>query len=470
MNRKAIIYVVTLGLFAALMWLILEKGKGLHASVPPVAAQQSVTVTNVAGAVKVEGIFADVVNNLHHPVSVLFLQIISILIVSRLFGYIAQKVGQPSVIGEIFAGIFLGPSLFGMLFPQVSAFLFPVDSLKTLQFFSQVGLVFFMFIIGMELDVAILKKRAQDALVVSHASIVFPYFLGMCLAFFMYERYAPANISFLSFALFMGIAMSITAFPVLARIMQERGITKTPLGALALTCAAADDITAWCILPVVIAIAKAGSASGVLVTIGLSVVYVGIMLYAVRPLLSRLCITYGNKQKTDKAIIALVFVVLLGSAYIAELIGIHVLFGAFMAGVIMPADFNFKHSVTGKVEDVSLLLFLPIFFVFTGLRTQIGLLNQPSLWGVCTIVVFVAILGKFGGSAIAARLVGRSWKDALGIGALMNTRGLMELIALNIGYDLGILTPEIFAIMVIMALVTTLMTGPLLTAIGAMKE
>jgi Kef-type K+ transport system membrane component KefB len=405
-------------------------------------------------------------HNLTHPLAILILQIISIILVSRFFGFIFNKIGQPTVIGEIVAGIVLGPSLMGLFFPEMSEFLFAKASLPNLQFLSQVGLILFMFVIGMELDLKVLRNQAHDAVVISHASIVIPYFLGMGLAYYLYENYAPDNVSFLSFALFMGIAMSITAFPVLARVIQERDLTKTKLGIIAITCAAADDITAWCILAAVIAIVKAGTFVSAIYTIFLALAYVMIMIFAVQPVLKRIGNVYSEKETISKKIVALAFLVLLSSAYVAEIIGIHALFGAFLAGVIMPPNFSFRKIMTDKIEDVSLVLLLPLFFVFTGLRTQIGLLNESHLWMVCGWIVLTAVVGKFGGSALAARFVGQSWKESLSLGALMNTRGLMELIVLNIGYDLGVLTPEVFAMMVLMALVTTFMTGPALDLIN----
>jgi Kef-type K+ transport system membrane component KefB len=378
--------------------------------------------------------------------------------------------GQPSVVGEIIAGIFLGPSVVGYFFPEFSAFLFPTDSQKTLQFLSQIGLAFFMFIVGMELDLEKLKNKAHNALVISHASIIIPFFLGVLLAASIYVEFAPAHVSFLAFALFMGIAMSITAFPVLARIVQERGLTKTPLGAMVITCAAADDVTAWCILAAVIAIVKAGSIVSALFTIGLAAIFVIFMLYVVRPWIRKLSTSIVEKDKISKSVVAIAFFILLMSAYIAELIGIHALFGAFIAGVIMPQNMRFKDLLAGKVEDVSVLLLLPIFFAFTGLRTHVEMLNQGHLWGTCMMVILVAVGGKFGGSALSAKLVGQTWKDSLSIGALMNTRGLMELIVLNIGLDLKILSPEIFSIMVLMALATTFMTGPSLSLINFVSK
>ncbi|MFZ6009733.1 MAG: cation:proton antiporter, partial [Bacteroidota bacterium] len=324
----------------------------------------------------------------------------------------------------------------------------------------------FMFVIGMELDLKVLRHKANDAVVISHASIIIPYFLGVGLAYYLYSDFAPDNINFLSFALFMGIAMSITAFPVLARVIQERDLTRTKLGIIAITCAAADDITAWCILAAVIAIVKAGTVVSALFTIALALAYVLFMIFIIQPFLKKLGNVYSDRETINKTIVAFAFLILLGSAYLAEIIGIHALFGAFLAGVIMPPNFSFRKILMEKVEDVSLVLLLPLFFVFTGLRTQMGLLNEPHLWAVCGIIILTAVLGKFGGSTFAARFVGQSWRESLSLGALMNTRGLMELIVLNIGYDLGVLTPEVFAMLVLMALVTTFMTGPALDIIN----
>ncbi|HOY48687.1 MAG TPA: cation:proton antiporter [Flavobacteriales bacterium] len=460
MRRSFLFYVSIISGAAAAIWYVVKSGKTLESgrpiqSLPKVAAEdlfQNGLDTFLA--------------NIHHPLAILILQIISIIFVARIFGLIFTRIGQPSVIGEITAGIVLGPSLLGMYFPEYSLFLFPVESLGNLQFLSQVGLILFMFVIGMELDLSVLKNKAHEAVVISHASIVIPYTLGMGLAYYIYSEYAPPTVPFLSFGLFMGIAMSITAFPVLARIIQERGLTRTKLGAIAITSAAADDITAWCILAAVIAIVKAGSFMSALFTIGFSLVYVVVMVYLIGPFLKRLGSIYSNRETISKGIVALVFIILLASAYSTEIIGIHALFGAFLAGVIMPPNLNFRKILIDKIEDVSLVLLLPLFFVLTGLRTQIGLLNEQHLWFVCGLVICVAVAGKFVGSALAAKIIGQSWKDSLSIGALMNTRGLMELIVLNIGYDLGILTPTVFAMMVIMALVTTFMTGPSLSFIN----
>lgn len=407
------------------------------------------------------------VHNLTDPLCLLLAQIVSIIIIARIFGWVCTKIGQPTVVGEVIAGIILGPSLVGMYFPEFSAVLFPVKSLGNLKILSQVGLIIFMFVVGMELDLKVLRNQARDAVVISHASIILPFALGMGLAFFIYQSFAPEGVQFLSFALFMGIAMSITAFPVLARIVQERGIQKTSLGTIVITCAAADDITAWCILATVIAIVKAGSFLSSLYTILLAAAYVVFMLKVVRPFLKRVGDLHTSRENLSKPIVGIFFLMLILSAYAAEGIGIHALFGAFMAGAIMPENIKFRNIFIEKVEDVAMVLLLPLFFVFTGLRTQIGLLNDGSLWGITGIIILVAVTGKFFGSALAAKFVGQSWKDSLSIGALMNTRGLVELVVLNIGYDLGVLDPTVFAMLVIMALVTTFMTSPALDLINS---
>lgn len=403
-----------------------------------------------------------IIDALSHPVAIFLLQLIIIIIAAQLCGLFFKKFGQPPVIGEIIAGIILGPSVIGALFPAFNTFVFPAASLGNLQLLSQVGLILFMFVIGMELDLNIIKKKAKSAILISNISIIVPYGLGVGLAFYLKDDYLPAGIPFYAFCLFIGIAMSITAFPVLARIIKDKKLTKTRAGNIAIVSAAINDIAGWCILAVVIALAKAGSIGNSLYTIVFAVAYVLVMLFVIRPLLKTMSTQKTTDEDVKRSTIAIIFIVLLLSAYTAEVIGIHALFGAFMAGVIMPLEWDFRKLIINKIEDVALVLLLPIFFIFTGLRTQIGLLNEPALWGMCGIITFVAILGKFGGSVFAARIAGENMHDSLTVGALMNTRGLMELIILNIGYDLGILNPQIFAMMVIMALVTTFMTSPLL--------
>ncbi|MBC7495343.1 MAG: cation:proton antiporter, partial [Flavobacterium sp.] len=456
--KNGLFYLAITGGFTALIFWIVSQGKLLERGRNIVFQTSEASFWNQ---------FLDsLLHNIKHPLAILLLQIITIITVARIFGWIFKKIGQPSVIGEIIAGIFLGPSLVGMYFPEYSAFLFPAASLGNLGFLSQIGLILFMFVIGMELDLKVLKNKANDAVVISHASIIIPFALGIGLSYFIYKKFAPANIEFLSFSLFMGIAMSITAFPVLARIVQERGIHKTRLGTIVITCAAADDITAWCILAAVIAIVKAGSFTSSLYIILLASVYVAIMLFVVKPFLKKIGDLYSTKDNLSKPVVAIFLITLIISSYLTEVIGIHALFGAFITGAIMPDISKFRNLFIEKVEDVAVILLLPLFFVFTGLRTQIGLLNDVYLWKITGCIILVAVVGKFVGSALAAKFVGQNWQDSLTIGALMNTRGLMELIVLNIGYDLGVLSGEVFTMMVIMALVTTFMTGPAIDLIN----
>ncbi|MBF0648110.1 cation:proton antiporter [Dysgonomonas sp. GY75] len=456
--RNLVFYTSIIGLFSALIYFIVRVGR--H----NLEAKQ-----NVYGLASTTSAWNDFIHHLTEdfgaPVAILLLQIVVILLAVRIFGWICQKIGQPTVVGEIFAGVVLGPSLLGHYFPQVSEFLFPVSSLENIRFLSQIGLILFMFIVGMELNLKTLKNRANNALIISHTSIAVCFTLGVLVAYYLFGNFTHQSTIFLPFALFMGIAMSIAAFPVMARIIHERGINKTPLGATIITCAAIDDITAWCLLAAVIAVVKAGSFASSLFIILLALLYVLAMFKIVRPFLKRIADLQSSNRTISKSVIGVFFLILFLSAYATEVIGIHALFGAFLAGVIMPPNLNFRNLFTEKIEDVSLVLLLPLFFVFTGLRTEIGLLNEPGLWMICGGIVFLAIFGKTMGSAIAARFVGNNWKDSLTIGALMNTRGLMELVVLNIGLDLGILTPEVFAMMVVMALTTTFMTSPLLSII-----
>jgi len=456
--RNVFFYVLIIGSFSALMYWIAQMGTKLEIA--------SEIVQPTSGKTHWIEFLHSLLQNIGHPLAILLAQIVIIILVARIFGWICKKIGQPTVIGEIIAGIVLGPSLIGMYFPEFSTALFPAQSLGNLNFLSQIGLILFMFIVGMEIDINVLKNKAHDAVVISHASIIVPFSLGMCLAYYIYQSFAPVGVRFVSFGLFIGIAMSITAFPVLARIVQERGIHKTRLGTIVITCAAADDITGWSLLAVVIAIAKAGSFISSLYTIILALSYVFLMIKLVRPFLKRVGDLHTSNANLSKSIVAIFFVMLILSAWATESIGIHALFGAFMAGAIMPANQKFRNIFIEKIEDVALVLLLPLFFVFTGLRTEIGLLNDIYLWKITGLIILVAITGKFIGSTLSAKFVRQSWKDSLTIGALMNTRGLMELVVLNIGYDLGILTPKVFAMMVIMALVTTFMTGPALDLIN----
>lgn len=461
-TKSITFYILMLLIFGSLMYFIVKEGESIQ-------VHTTVQTLNTTPQNMGEGflLFWDsVTHHIHSPIGILLLQIIAILIVCRIFGWLFLKIGQPTVIGEIVAGIVLGPSVLGNLLPDVSAFLFPPESLWNITILSQFGLILFMFAIGMELDISEVRKKLKETILISHTSTIVPFFCGMLTAYFVYESYANKETPFISFALFIGIAMSITAFPVLARIIQEKGLTKTHLGTISLASAANGDITAWCLLAVVIAIAQAGSMLSAIYNIVFSFIYISFMFFAVRPFLRMVGHIYHNKEVIDKGLVAFMFLLLIISSYFTEILGLHALFGAFIAGVVMPSNVKFRKIMTEKVEDVSLALFLPLFFVSTGLRTEIGLLNTPELWSMCGIFIVVAIIGKFGGAMFSARFVGESWKDSLYIGALMNTRGLMELVVLTIGYDMGILPPAIFVMLVLMTLVTTFMTTPLVSLIN----
>ncbi|MBS1687656.1 MAG: cation:proton antiporter [Bacteroidetes bacterium] len=455
-SRSILFYCLTLVGLSLLIYFVLNSGKAIeHAP---------------AGIIKTSAAKDSIVQAFSHPLAVFILQLVIIIAVSRVCAYLFKKIGQPAVMGEIIAGILLGPSLFGTLIPGFTNFVFPASSLNNLQMLSQVGLILFMFVIGMELDINVIKKKAGPAFIISYASIIFPFGLGMLLSYYLYSYYAPAGVPFYAFSLFVGISMSITAFPVLARIIQERKMTNTKTGIIALTAAAAGDITVWCVLAFVIAIAKAGNSTNAIYTTIFALVYLGVMLGILKPLLKKLVASRVKNELIERSTLAIIFIVLLLSAYFCELIGIHALFGAFMAGIIMPQEWNFRQVLIDKIEDVALVLLLPLFFVFTGLRTQVGLLNNSSLWVCCLLIIIVAVAGKLGGSALAAKFTGENTKDSFAIGALMNTRGLVELVVLNVGYDMGILSPEMFTMLVIMALITTFMTNPLLNRIYNTKK
>lgn len=401
----------------------------------------------------------------HHIASnfgLLLLQTIVILIFARIVAWLFTKIGQPSVIGEILAGIILGPSVLGLFFPSAFGFLFPVESLGNLSLLSQFGLIFFMFVIGMELDLGEIKKNFQKSLIISHTSIIVPFVMGAIMAIFLYDNYAGTDGDLLPFTLFIGVSMSITAFPVLARIIQEQGKMNSHIGIISMSSAANGDITAWCIVAVIMAIAQAGAPISAVFTVLFAAVYMLIMFYVIKPLFKIIGTAYNNKEVANLGLFALIFLTLLASSYVTEILGLHALFGAFIAGVVMPEDVKFRRIMTEKVEDVSLSVFLPLFFVSSGLQTEIGLLNTPTHWWTTLMIIIVAVVGKLVGTYASCRVVGETPRDSFYIGILMNTRGLMELVVLSMGFQLGILSPVIYAMLVIMTLVTTFITTPLI--------
>jgi Kef-type K+ transport system membrane component KefB len=394
-------------------------------------------------------------------VAAFFLAAMVVIVVARLFGILAVKVGQPRVMGEVIAGICLGPSLFGALAPTLQSRIFPSDILPTFGVVANLGLIFYMFLIGLELDRSQLKGRVMQAAAISNASIALPMMLGMVAALPLYELIGP-NKKFVAFALFMGVAMSITAFPVLARILAERRMIRRPVGALALGCAAIDDVTAWFLIALATTVAVAGSFGEVAKTIGEAVAFVLVMVFAVRPIIARLSTAFDEVGRIPGGWIVAIFAGVLLSAYVTEEINIAVIFGGFVMGMVMPRNARLTEEVTRRVEDFVVFLLLPMFFVYTGLKTNVGLLNQPVLWLITIGLIAIAIVGKLAGAAAAARVTGFDWRASAVIGTLMNTRGLTELIVLNLALERGAISNALFAALVLMALVTTLMAGPML--------
>lgn len=393
----------------------------------------------------------------------LVLQIVVILIVSQLAGSLFRLIGQPRVVGEMFAGILLGPSVLGWFAPGLSATLFPSSSLSFLNALSQIGLIIFMFLVGLGMNSKELSRQGHATVLTSHVSIVVPFTLGTLLALYLYPRFSDDSVSFTSFGLFLGAAMSITAFPVLARILTERNMLQSRLGTSAIACAAIDDVTGWCILTYIVLLVRAANTSSpVWITLGGLIAFALVMIYGVRRFLRYFETIYRERGSLGENQLALLLILVMLSALCTERLGVHLLFGAFLMGAIMPKEQHFVQSVFDRFETISVTLLLPLFFAFTGLRTSIGAVEAGEMWMSCALITAVAIIGKLGGSLAAALLMGMPLREAAGLGILMNTRGLMELVILNIGLDIKVISPALFSMMVVMALVTTFMTTPLL--------
>jgi len=391
----------------------------------------------------------------------ILLQLIVILVVVQIFGYLCGRIGQQWVIGEILAGLALGPSLLGAFWPGLKIQLFPAAALPTLQTLGDIGLVLYMFSLGARLDTHLMLRQSRTAIVTSISTILLPLLLGALLGFFLFPGLAGQHANLVSFILLVGTAMAVTAFPVLARLLAEKDMLGTRVGMLALTCAAIDDVIAWCLLATVVALIHARGLTSLLLTIGLTILFIGFMLGILRPLLAYVDRSIQSKQ----VLVALSIILLLLSAYATNAIGIHPVFGAFLMGIILPRRTVFIEQVR-SLDQVNNLLFLPLFFVYSGLRTQIGLISAPALWLICLLVLAVACAGKILSGSLSVRWMGESWRESLSLGVLMNTRGLVDLIVLNIGLDLGVLSPTLFAMLVIMAIVTTMMASPLLPLLG----
>ena len=432
--------------------IVLQRGAAFYGSLPPRAVANAGALIPAAMAVL-------------RP-SLLLGQLVVILAVSRLTGRLFTRFGQPRVVGEMFAGVLLGPSALGLVAPHLYDMLFPRGSVRFLNALSQVGLMLFMFLVGLELDVRALKRHGRAVFLVAHAGIAIPFLLGTATALVLYQRLAPAGIPFLAFALFVGVAMSVTAFPVLARIISEQAWRSSTLASMALSTAAVSDVTAWCILAVVVAVSRDTSTPIPLwATVSGLAALIVLMATAGRRgvayIARRLTRDTEDIHVHDDALAA-VIVVVLACALATELLGVHALFGAFLAGVIMPKDQATVQAIELRLQKVLSIILLPIFFTFAGLRLRIGLISDAWTWGACALVITAAVVGKVGGSALAGRVSGLDWRNAFSLGVLMNTRGLMELVVLNIGLDAGIISPPLYAALVVMALLTTLMTTPAL--------
>lgn len=439
-NSKALRVVVIYGLMVVvpvvLSIVLLTGDVGANATTPAAAA--------VAG----------------HPLAQLLLAIAVVVAACKVAGWLMRRIGQPAVIGEIAAGILLGPSVLGAVWPAGAAALVPSAILPQLNVLAQVGVVLFVFLTGLELNTNLLRGRGHLAVVVSHVSIAVPFVLGVVLAVVAYVKFAPQGVGFLAFALFMGVSMSVTALPVLVRILKDTGMFHTEVGVVALTCAVVDDVTAWCLLALVVALVTASSLTGVLLTIALAAAFTAVLFVVFRPLLTRLIGRTSESTSRRLAPLALVGVLLCAMA--TEWIGVHAMFGAFIFGLVFPRGNAVERWLHENTGGLTTALLLPLFFAFSGLRTDIGLLAaDATLWLWCGGILLVAVLGKLGGAALAARSVGEGWNRSLQIGTLMNCRGLTELVVLNVGLDLGVLSPTMFTILVLMALISTAMTAPL---------
>ncbi len=446
--REALVYGLILS-FSVLVYLFIRE-YGERLSEPTRAPAQLGSVAGPAGG---------------HDASVMLhiLVALSLVIVcARVGGILFRLMRQPAVVGEIVAGIMLGPSLLGHVWPSAFAFLLPPTVAPFLDVLAQLGIIAYMFLVGLEFDSGLAARHGQAAVAISHTSIVVPFLLGALLALLLYPQVAASGVPFTGFSLFMGVSMSVTAFPVLSRILGDLGIQNAPLGTTALTCAAVDDVTAWCLLALVVGVVEANGTTGSLITAATAVAYIVLMIVLVRPAIVRLTLRQENTGRLTQGMIAIVFVLLLLSALTTDLIGIHAMFGAFALGAVIPSNSRLAREIRDKLEDVLVVVLLPTFFAFTGLRTRIGLVSGLHEWLLCGLIIAVASVGKYGGSFVAARLTGIGWRDASALGVLMNTRGMAELIVLNIGLQLRVINPKVFAMLVIMSLVTTFATTPLL--------
>jgi Kef-type K+ transport system membrane component KefB len=404
--------------------------------------------------------------NINDTIAFVFLDVAVVIVVARAVGKLFVKIGQPAVVGEIVAGILLGPTLLGAFPGHLDTELFPVDIRPYLTVLANLGLILFMFIVGIEVDLTLVRGRERIASTVSLSAVALPFGLGVLLATVLYKHHdfvGSSKVGFTAFALFVGVAMSITAFPVLARILTDRGMQRTPVGVLALACAAVDDVLAWILLAVVVAVTVGGDFTGVAEILLKTVIFGLVMFLVVRPLLKLMVPRYERAGRLTSDMLAIILVGILLSSYATEEVGIHFIFGAFVFGVIMPrqAAAALINEILERLEQVSILLLLPMFFVITGLGVDVGSLGSRGA-GELVLVLIVAIAGKFTGALVAARVQRVPKRHATALAILMNTRGLTELVILQVGVQLKVLDKAMFTMLVIMAVVTTMMTAPLL--------
>jgi Kef-type K+ transport system membrane component KefB len=444
--RTLIAYGVVLSIGAVLfVWI---RSSGLHLTAPAPTPNQTLFG---------QGSTLSQFETLLH----LLLALVVIMIAARSVGAVFKFFGQPPVIGEVIAGILLGPSLLASVLPELHAYLLPASVTPFIGVIAQIGVILYMFLVGLELNPSVVRSNSAAVLTISHTSIIVPFLSGAALSLALYPIFSTSDVPFLVFLLFMGISMSVTAFPVLARILTDRGMHRSRLGVIALTCAAVDDVTAWCLLAFVVGVAKA-SLGDAIRTLALTAIYLLFMVFFVRRLMLRLVEREEAKAEVKQTTVGLVLVLLLLSAFTTEWVGIHALFGAFLLGAIVPPDCKLARALRQRLHDLVVVLFLPAYFAFTGMRTQVGLISGMEQWLFCALIILTASFGKFGGSLLAARFSGIKWREGAAIGVLMNTRGLMELIVLNIGYDLKVLSPTLFTMLVLMAVITTFATTPIL--------
>ncbi|HKV41085.1 MAG TPA: cation:proton antiporter [Blastocatellia bacterium] len=452
--RLALNYITLVGIPLSVLFVILSLGSKFPGATAGSNPGPLPAISNTVQSSATQGL---------QNTGILLAQICVIMLLSRALGAAAERIRQPRVIGEIVAGILLGPSILGWLTPGPSTFLFPSPSFAVLNSLSQLGLVLFMFMVGLELNMKAVRRLGEVAVLVSHASIIAPMAFGAALGLYLYPRLSNPTVSFEAFALFMGAAMSVTAFPVLARILSERNLLGSRIGSMAIACAAVDDVTGWCVLAYIVGAVRATHSSiPVWVSLCGLAGFLAVMIGGIRRLFGKIwdsCKKDGDLPDSLKVgLLLLLFL----SALTTDVIGLHMLFGAFIAGAVMPKDRAFVSRITAKFEPLTVLVLLPLFFAYTGLRTRIGQVRGLGMWGFCLLIIAVAVIGKIGGTSVAARVSGMRWRDSLALGALMNTRGLMELVVLNIGLDLGVISPALFSMMVVMAIVTTMMAAPVL--------